>query len=317
MIPSASSPSAGRMRGADNRAATVPPRLPAPANNATSTAPPRCDLVSDTTTPSAATAARHTNGFAAAACTSGCVRRTRPMRCCGAAAAISTAASGGAGCCWEERSAGAPTTVRLNAAANAAQPSMTKVANYPLPGPDYGPMNLRATTSDSGFDTAWTPPPCGALLPGLGAAGRNPPEPRRRHPDAGHGGDSARGADAVTVSPPRALVRRLGRAQRCGSAPRRRNGDWHLRRDLPAQRRRAHSPALARRQRGRAIPQELARLNYREQHRVLRLAVIGDVNGGPHHQLRLGQSGSHAHRLNLGWLQVGLDQDSGRASGGP
>lgn len=121
--------------------------------------------------------------------------------------------------------------------------------------------------------------------------------------------DQARGADAATVSQ---RVRWFGGWDAInGAGPKAQpeNNDWHLKRDL-----RLHSEG------GRIALQwrdgapsgytlELARLTYRESNtEVLRLAVIEDATGKT---LSYVWADPDARRigLNLGWLQVGLEQD--------
>ena len=207
----------------------------------------------------------------------------------------------------------------LNAAANAAFDD--KGASYRFQAADWAPLGACALQRrGSGFDYRVDAAACSALLPGLGAAAALLPQRLSLVGDTltlATVSDSARGADAVTVSH---RVRWFaGWDALNGAGPRAtpENSDWHLRRDLRLHSEGGRIPLRWRDGSESGYSLELARLNYRESNtEVLRLAVIEDASG---RTLSYAWANPEATRigLNLGWLQVGLDQDSGQASGGP
>jgi len=174
------------------------------------------------------------------------------------------------------------------------------------------PCTLKPAASRSGTEFAADPSACSAMLPGIGATAALLPLRFRLDGDKLRVvtvADQARGADAATVAQ---RVRWFGGWDAINSAGPKavaENNDWHLRRDL-----RLHSEG------GRVALQwrdgapsgytlELARLTYRESNtEVLRLAVVEDATGKT---LAYVWADPDARRigLNLGWLQVGLEQD--------
>jgi hypothetical protein len=152
---------------------------------------------------------------------------------------------------------------------------------------------------------------CSALLSGLGASASLLPQSFSLSGDTltlATVSDTARGAAANTVSH---RVRWFGGWDALnGAGPKAgaENKDWHLRRDLRLHSEGDRVPLRWRDGVESGYSLELARLIYRESNtEVLRLAVIDDATGKV---LSYAWANPDATRigLNLGWVQVGLEQ---------
>jgi hypothetical protein len=172
----------------------------------------------------------------------------------------------------------------------------------------------KAAATRNGMAYAADPSACSALLPGIGATAALLPlrfeliDGRLRVVTVA---DQARGAEAATVSQRVRWFIGWDALNGGGAKASADNNDWHLRRDL-----RLHSEGgrVALKYRDGAASGyslELARLTYRESNaEVLRLAVIEDASGKVVSYV-WGDPDSRRIGLSLGWLQVGLEVESG------
>ncbi|MEO8670114.1 MAG: hypothetical protein ABI411_02295 [Tahibacter sp.] len=152
---------------------------------------------------------------------------------------------------------------------------------------------------------------CSAMYPGLGADAALLPLRFELSADSLRVttvADQARGADAATIS--RRLRTFHGWQAINGGGPSARpdNNDWHVRRDLVLHNGGSHIALRWRDQQAAGYSIELARLNYKESGaEVLRLAVIEDATGRIVSYV-WADPGAQRIGLNLGWLQIGLEQ---------
>ena len=203
----------------------------------------------------------------------------------------------------------------LNAAAEGV---FATGARFKYEAGDWAVLNactMKPAASRSGVEFAADPVACGALLPGIGPVGALLPLRFRLDGDklrVVNVADQARGVDAATVSQ---RVRWFGGWNAInGGGPKAspENNDWHLKRDLKLHSEGGRIPLVWRDGTPSGYTLELARLTYRESNtEVLRLAVIEDATSKTLAYV-WGDPTARRIGLNLGWLQVGLEQnDSG------
>lgn len=171
---------------------------------------------------------------------------------------------------------------------------------------------MKPAASRNGLAFAADPTACSALLPGIGATGALLPlrfeliNDRLRVVMVA---DLPRGVDAATLSQRVRWFTGWDALNGGGLKASAENNDWHLHRDLRLHTEGGRTPLRYRDGAASGYSLELARLTYRESGtEVLRLAVIEDASGKT---LSYVWTDPDARRigLNLGWLQVGLEQE--------
>ncbi len=208
----------------------------------------------------------------------------------------------------------------LSATASAA--FEVKTDDYRFKAEDWAPLRPCALARERSNALAYRADAgsCSALLSGLGASGALLPQTFSLSGDTltlATVSDAARGVAANTVSHRVRWFSGWNALNGAGPKAGAENKDWHVRRDLHMHSEGDRLPLRWRDGAQSGYSLELARLIYRESNtEVLRLAVIEDATGKV---LSYAWANPDATRigLNLGWVQIGLEQGAALDPGKP